>query len=467
MVRFISIIITFLFLLYCTMPDLALCNTKKIYTLDECLKIALKNATSLNKVKNQKKSSDAELLYGYGRFLPEISAGAEYYPYENSYSYLLAPNLTSTTLLSNVKSSSLKYYIRGSLNLFNGFSDYNFLKKSLSSSRYVESTLKYVKTQVAYDVIKNYYQVALNRKINEIQQNNYDLSAKRLTQIKEKVAVGELSNADLMQQEAKVSLDKVEVVKSKNDFENSKLVLIGKMLLDPVGEYEFTNPPKTSDIDINLYKNLDSLVNVAKTNRQDLVAATHKEEAYKYSVREAKGAYYPKINLVAQLSSNAITYDNIEINNVRQNISELPSTVDQLGDNLGFMYGLELKWKIFDQFLTNLNVQKERVNYLNSGLERKELWNNIQSEIVKAKNEYNSSVQSMLAAHSSLKSAKTAYDIILQRYDLGASDFVDLTEAQKNMNNAMSQLVQSEYNLEFQKVIISYLIGVLNVDSYD
>ena len=337
----------------------------------------------------------------------------------------------------------------------------------MSNSRYVESTIKYVKTQLAYDVIKNYYQVALNKKIYEIQQNNYDLSLKRLAQIKQKVAVGELSNADLMQQEAKVSLDLVEVVKSKNDLENSKLSLISKMLIDPVEEYDFIDPKKTSDTNINLYKNLDSLVSIAKKKRQDLIASGYKEDSYKYSLREAKGGYYPKINLVAQLSSNAITYDNVEINNVRQNISELPSTADQLGDNLGFMYGFELKWKIFDQFLTNLNVQKEKVNYLNSGLERQELWHNIQSEIVKARNEYNSSIQSLMAAHSSLKSAKTAYDIIMQRYDLGASDYVDLTEAQKNMNNAMSQLVQSEYNLEFQKVILSYLIGVLNVDAYE
>jgi outer membrane protein len=447
--------------------DTAFSSARKIYSLDECLKIALQNATTVNKAKNQKKFSDAELLSGYGKFLPEISVGADYYPYENSYSYLVAPGIENTTLLSNVKSSSFKYYIRGTLNLFNGFSDYNSLKKSMSNSRYVESTIKYVKTQLAYDVIKNYYQVALNKKIYEIQQNNYDLSLKRLAQIKQKVAVGELSNADLMQQEAKVSLDLVEVVKSKNDLENSKLSLISKMLIDPVEEYDFIDPKKTSDTNINLYKNLDSLVSIAKKKRQDLIASGYKEDSYKYSLREAKGGYYPKINLVAQLSSNAITYDNVEINNVRQNISELPSTADQLGDNLGFMYGFELKWKIFDQFLTNLNVQKEKVNYLNSGLERQELWHNIQSEIVKARNEYNSSIQSLMAAHSSLKSAKTAYDIIMQRYDLGASDYVDLTEAQKNMNNAMSQLVQSEYNLEFQKVILSYLIGVLNVDAYE
>jgi len=466
MIRYFIFVLTVLF--FCVSAfDTAFSSARKIYSLDECLKIALQNATTVNKAKNQKKFSDAELLSGYGKFLPEISVGADYYPYENSYSYLVAPGIENTTLLSNVKSSSFKYYIRGTLNLFNGFSDYNSLKKSMSNSRYVESTIKYVKTQLAYDVIKNYYQVALNKKIYEIQQNNYDLSLKRLAQIKQKVAVGELSNADLMQQEAKVSLDLVEVVKSKNDLENSKLSLISKMLIDPVEEYDFIDPKKTSDTNINLYKNLDSLVSIAKKKRQDLIASGYKEDSYKYSLREAKGGYYPKINLVAQLSSNAITYDNVEINNVRQNISELPSTADQLGDNLGFMYGFELKWKIFDQFLTNLNVQKEKVNYLNSGLERQELWHNIQSEIVKARNEYNSSIQSLMAAHSSLKSAKTAYDIIMQRYDLGASDYVDLTEAQKNMNNAMSQLVQSEYNLEFQKVILSYLIGVLNVDAYE
>ena len=61
MIRYFIFVLTVLF--FCVSAfDTAFSSARKIYSLDECLKIALQNATTVNKAKNQKKFSDAELL---------------------------------------------------------------------------------------------------------------------------------------------------------------------------------------------------------------------------------------------------------------------------------------------------------------------------------------------------------------------------------------------------------------------
>ena len=134
--------------------------------------------------------------------------------------------------------------------------------------------------------------------------------------------------------------------------------------------------------------------------------------------------------------------------------------------NTNFLYGFELKWKIFDGFTTNSNIQKSKLEYLNSIIELDEIKNRIFTEIQILVADYNSCIYKIKETNSGLIAANHAFATVSERYNLGLSDFAELADAQATLLNAKSERVQALYNMDFQTKIVSFYTGLLNQSGY-
>ncbi|WP_169304702.1 TolC family protein [Chloroherpeton thalassium] len=450
-------------------------SAAKTLTLKECIRIALKNATSVQKAENSYALTGAQVLSSYGQFLPSLSVSSSYTFYSNSndlqqtaLNEVVAGDTLSTisTSVVSTKSRSARYSISSSLNLFNGFSDYASLKQSLRNEDAAKYSLARAKEQIAFDVAQAYLQVLLNQELLKISQETYTSSQEQLQQIAAQVKIGAKAEADLYQQEAEVSSDELSVIDAENTLRSSKIDLLVKLRLNPRENYEFFVPATdTTELD-SQYRSLDWLVAEAIESRSDLKSAKFSMEAYDWSITGAKSDYYPSLNLNFSYGSSGTLIDDQTIDGTAVDNPSLANLFDQLKEQTSTSIALGLSWTIFDGFSRNLSVQQAKVNYQNSRLDYEDLKLDVISEVTQAFGDYNAALKKLESTRKGLTSAEKAYETVNERYKIGSATFVELSSSRATLVTAQANRAQAEFNFTFQKKILAYYIGAVDIDTY-
>ena len=446
----------------------------ELLDLPRCIEIGLSNAYSIKKQENSVKLSKAQLHNSYGSFLPTIEAAFDYLPYNKSYQQLVdMPELLNPQGSRNYKyytsqttSRDANYYIRGSLNFFDGFGNIAKLKSSISQSKGTDDLLKREKQQLVYDILKYYYQLMLDEELLSIADENLLLAKKTLQKISAKVKTGDLSISDQYQQEAKLSDFNLLYIQRTNAVIIDKVNILNKIgfsnIDDSIG---FTKIPLPSFSNIVLLDKND-LIKSALINRSDYLGKQHFTDAAKHNITTSRSDLFPKISLISQLSANGSEATSYKINNTTYDVTSQYNLFDMLFKNTSLLYGLEIKWKIFDGFTTSTNIQKSKLEYLNSVIELDEIKNRIVTEINILTADYNSSASKIKATDTGLIAANQAYSTVSERYNLGLADFTDLAEAHASLVKAKSERVQALYNMDFQTKVLSFYTGLLNPSSF-
>lgn len=77
----------------------------------------------------------------------------------------------------------------------------------------------------------------------------------------------------------------------------------------------------------------------------------------------------------------------------------------------------------------------------------------------------NSAREQLRAAEAQQRAAALALEASQERYRVGASTLVELTQARTSNVQAASALVSARYNVLFQETLLSYYVGDLNPET--
>ena len=83
-------------------------------------------------------------------------------------------------------------------------------------------------------------------------------------------------------------------------------------------------------------------------------------------------------------------------------------------------------------------------------------------EITQALNDYSSYSAQLVAAEKSLVASEKAFETQQERYNVGASTLIELSQAQTQYFNAQSSRTSALYNLIFQEKLLDYYVGKLS-----
>ncbi len=469
-------LLSFCFLLLNTGLIFSQTKPQQTLSLETCIKIALKNATTVQTASNTLSLSGAEVLKSYGQFLPTLTAGAGYTFYSRNNNLEQVPfnqplasgdtiSTISTTLFAT-ESRRANYFISSTLNIFNGLADYASLKQALNNRSASEYSLTWAKEQIAFDVAQSYLQILLNQELLKISEENLIASKKQLERIQEQVALGAKSYSDLYQQESVFSANEYDVIASQNNLRNSKISLLQRLRLDPSENYAFDIPPLDTSLISPGRLLTEGLLETALENRSDLKSAQYALEASDWGTNRAFSGYLPRLDFQFNFSSSGLLIDKQTIDGVEVPAPTLPDLSRQLKDQTNTSLSLNLNWTIFDGFLTNLNYQQAKVEYLNKKLSYEDTKFQIIAEVTQSTGDYKAAQKQLESSKKGLRSAQKAYETVQEQYDVGASTFVGLSSARASLVSAKSQLAQAIYNFTFQKKLLDFFLGVLDVDEY-
>jgi len=107
-------------------------------------------------------------------------------------------------------------------------------------------------------------------------------------------------------------------------------------------------------------------------------------------------------------------------------------------------------------------IQTAKINLKNAklGLENTRL--QIIQEVTQAYNDYLSYQKELASTKKALRAAQRTYETQQERYNVGASTLIELSDANANYVQAQSDNARALYNLIFQEKLLDYYIGKLD-----
>lgn len=410
---------------------------------DEAIQIALERNVTIKRAQNNLDLQSITVQSERMDFLPNLNfnSGA-------SRNYGLLFDQTTGTLV-NASTDGFNLSANSSLNLFNGFADV----ASLASARAVlaaqESSFERTQQTVVFNVISNYLNVILAEESIRIRQEDMISQQGLLEQIEEFVRVGTRAISDLYNQQATTANSEAQLLTAESTFQTSKTRLIQVLQLDPMAEYRFLAPdPDDLPLTIRSYDPSD-LLRSAFEWRSDLRAQEFSIEAAEHGIRTAKSGYLPSLNFSSSVGSSYSS-------------GRLTDFGTQLGDNRSERIGLSLSVPLFNRFNVKRGIESSRVQWANARLDLENLQQNVAIEVRQAYLDYQTSVKRLDVTAKSLRAADQALQVEQERYNVGASTLVELTQARSQFVNAASQRAQAVFQFHFQQRLIEYYQGTLD-----
>lgn len=442
------------YLLTCLLviPIGAFAQTEQI-TLQEAIDIALENNYLLKQAQNNLDLTEHNIRSEYADFLPSVSgrlsgsrtAGQQFI--FDRFSEGLDPFV-------NVTSEAVNGSVGADIIVFDGFNNINSLRASQQVQISREESLRRARENVIFNTASRYLQVLLDIQLLEIAEENLVTSQRQLEQVRAQVDVGSRPTVDLYNQEAQVANDELTLTQRKNSLNISELLLIRQLQIDPLGDYEFVIPDISDNHEattLAMY-DLGNLIEQALMNRADIKSEVADINNLRYQLKIARGSLFPTISASASISSRYSDQYSLAGDKV--------TFSDQFFDQqMNRSFGLSINIPIFNNWNRMYNIQNAKVQVKNAELSLENSRLQVIQEVTQAYNDYSSYLQEYAAAEKSLIASERAFETQQQRYNVGASTLIELSQAQASYVEAQSNYTQARYNLIFQEKLLDYYLG--------
>jgi outer membrane protein len=428
----------------------------KAWTLEECIKYAVKNNISIKQSELDTKTADINKKGAIGSFLPTLNSNA-------SHSWNIGLN---TDPVTNVKRNQTTQYTSigagVGFDIYKGMQNQNALRKanlSIVASKY---QLLKMQEDIALNVANAFLQVLFNKENLKVQQEQLAINEKQYKRSEELVKAGSIPRGDLLDIKATVASNNQNVITADNALLISKLSLAQLLQLKEFWDFDVIDNTNAKDENnIMSIKPIDIYSKAKETRTELKIAQTNLEIAEK-NVAIAKGGFQPTLqgfyNFNTQISyADVIAFDSN--GNVIGTKAPDPFT-EQFKNNRGQSFGAQLSIPIFNGWSARNNVERSKVDLEKSkiALEKEDLdlQRNVYTAFTDAKGALNAHESSIVA----LESREEAYNYAKEKYAVGLMNSFDFNQSQTLLTNAQSEVLRTKYDYIFKIKILEFYFGI-------
>lgn len=417
---------------------------QKVWTLEDCINYAFENNIQIKQSKLQIESVQADLKQSKYEFAPTLngSSSIDYnwgrFVNPNTYTYVTTKNTTS------------RYGLSGGLTLFDGFQNYNTVKKNelaYTSSQYDSEKME---NDIALQLTGAYLNIIFNHEMLMVAQNQADITKQQIERTRNLVEAGTLPKGDLLEIEAQGLMEEVNVIRADNNLSLSYLDLLQILDLSANEDFEIERPNITVDKELSVipseqvYANAVNFMPEIKRAELDVLSASR-------SVRIAKGAALPSLSLRGGVNSMV---DHKSLNTVDM------AFWDQLSDNLGEYLSLSLNVPIFNAYQTTTRIKQAQIQNVNSKFNLELAKNTLRKSIEQKYFDAIAAYKTYHANKATVASLKEAFKYTEEKFTLGMLNSVDYNLAKSRLTQAESDLLRAKFDYIFKTKILDFYMGV-------
>ncbi len=449
---------------------------KKVYTLKECIEIALKNNLTVKRSELGLKGADINLDQARYTMLPTLNVSGSY---GSNFGRSIDPT-TNSFIDQKIDNSNLN--ANASLLLFNAFRVMNTIRQNVNDKAAADYDLTKAKNDVVLSVVTLYTSVIFNQELLQNAQFQLRTTQQQLERTKKLEQAGSVPLGNVLDLEAQNATNELNLIQRENAFNLSLLQLKQSMQL-PASTPLDIEVPELSIEDLSSIQSTEQIYDIAKQNMPEIKAAVYRSESSMYALRASKGALFPRLSLNGNAFTNyssaaKILANPVEINNptigylgndqtaiVRSfgktftgNIVEKPFS-DQFSDNISQSVSLNLTIPLFNGFSSRATVQRNKIATTQASINLTDAENKLRQAIETAHNDATAAAKTFASSAKAVKAREEAFRMTKQRYDAGAANYVDYQVSENNLFQAKSDQVRAKYDLIFKKKVLDFYQG--------
>ncbi|MCX6140348.1 MAG: TolC family protein [Candidatus Kapabacteria bacterium] len=415
-------------------------------TLKDCIRIAIENSFDLQDSYAASRAAGAGLTQAFGAYLPSADITANYNRQltnlKEQFSIVNGVPIVGQPLPNT-------YGLTGNLNLtlFNGFrreAQYDAAQANVDATT---EDVRFNRLSTAFDVTRKYIDVLRKQQLLNARLENLALSQATFDRVKTLKDNGRSTIQQVMSQETELANQEVSVVTAQNDRDVAKAQLLNAMSVSPSQLIEIDETSIAGEATANTVEEFRRKVGPesisiqrAFETRPDLNANRKRVSAAESGITSATATYWPT------LSANAgYNWRNFSVGGF---------------DTQGQVYiGLLIRIPVFDQFVTNLNIQNAELQHTRQSMTLARLENQIRTNIRSAYLQLSAAEKGLEITDRAMKSATINFNAVQERFNVGSATLLDVQTANNQLITARVNHVTAVYAYHDAATYVEFTVG--------
>lgn len=459
-------------------PQAATSNTKDLWTLRECVDYALANNLQIKRSELSVELSNIDKRQALMALIPTANAFAS-----NGYNWGRGIDPVSNQFISSQRNGFTSLGASSDVTLFNGFRIQNTIKQTKHELEASIQDLAKSRNDVSLNVISLFVNVVFNKELLENAKSQLTSSQQQFERTKKLVAAGSLPRSDELNLDAQVATNELNLINQENALALSLLQLQQALQLPAADNFDVEIPVITAE-DLILEQSREEIYQVAKGTMPEIKSAKLRIESSYYGVKAARGNLYPRLSVSGSINTNyssasatrfisdggfTPTETGYFVQGTNQPIYGIQPTGsfreiygfnDQVKDNIYKSVNVTLSIPIFNNFNARSSVQRALISNEQAKITAREVDNTLRQTV---ETSYNNAIAASKAFNSSLRQVQAreeAYRMAKQRFDIGATNYVEYQVAENDLFQAKSDMTRGKYEFIFRKKVLDFYQGI-------
>jgi outer membrane protein len=132
---------------------------------------------------------------------------------------------------------------------------------------------------------------------------------------------------------------------------------------------------------------------------------------------------------------------------------------DQMRDNVNKSLFFNLNIPIFKGFSNYGNIRKAQINALNANYNLEQSKLNLTQSVERAYADAQASLANYRASQLALDASQKSFEWVEKRYEQGASNLFEYSDARTRLDNANATVLQNKYDFIFKLKVLDFYLG--------
>lgn len=307
-------------------------------------------------------------------------------------------------------------------------------------------TLEATRQGIKQQTTSAYFQILQFRNLIQVNKEAVDTLQAHLDNVNAQYRVGTVAKSDVLRSQVELANQQQALVNAQNNYDvavatfNNIVGLPTDTIVDAKEDLSYTK------YDISLPRCTD----YALIHRPDGIAMERAWKRAEAQMKAAKAGYRPQVSAVVQRTWSG----------------DEPFSTDTVrlsGSNDGTNAGLQMQWNIFDNNVTEAQVQQAKASMRKAEQQLYETQESIQLDVRKAYLNLLAAEQNIHTTKVAVDQAQEDYKIAQVRYSAGVGTNLDVMDAEDKLIETQTTYITALYNYNTNKAALDQAMG-LRVD---
>jgi outer membrane protein len=455
---------------------LAASSQEKAWSLEDCINYALDSNINIKKQVLMVESQKAQLLQSYLIMLPNLNAGA-------THGYNWGQTVDRyTNQFATKRIQTDNFYIGTQLNLFQGLRQINEVNQNRLNYEAIQYDLDKAMDDISIAVAGYYLDILFNEELLAVAKAQYDITEQQVGRMQKMVDAGTLAKGDLLNIEAQLATEELQVVEAENRLMISYLSL--QQLIDHPYSRDFRiEVPELKPIEApQVVMTPEDVYQVALGQRPEIKSAELRVQSARKGVSIARGYLSPTLSFsgswatgysgAAEMGVGELVTTTVPIGYLQSNPAQVVVTDydeyenfdaipfgDQMNDNQNKSLQLNLNIPIFNGWQVQTAIQQAKIAREEADLNLKQARLDLDKTIQQAYADAVAALKNFNASEKKVNAQREAFKYSEQKLGVGLVTVVDYNEVKKNLTAAESDMLQAKYRFIYTTTILDFYMG--------